>query len=71
MTDNKRDIKYLSILFLGFLFAMLVFSHFTSPLYPNYYGWDSAIFSLVGKGILTGKNYTLIFLTIKVHLYFG
>lgn len=56
MTDNKRDIKYLSILFLCFLFAMLVFSHFTSPLYPNYYGWDSAIFSLVGKGILTGKK---------------
>jgi len=45
-----------------FIMAMFIFSGYTSPLYPNYFGWDSAIFSLLGKGILAGKNlYTDLF----------
>ncbi len=38
-----------------FLLGMLVCSAYTSPLYPNYYWGDSALFSLVGKGMVEGK----------------
>ena len=52
---KKEDIKNLLILFGCFLFAQLLFSCFTSPLFPYNAGDDSAIFSLMGKGITEGK----------------
>ncbi|MBR2879368.1 MAG: hypothetical protein IKC02_01705 [Oscillospiraceae bacterium] len=58
----KRDLITLLILSVFFVAAMFVFSCYTSPLYPNYFGWDSAIFSLLGKGMLAGKElYTELF----------
>ncbi len=58
----KRDLITLLILGIFFIAAMFVFSCYTSPLYPNYFGWDSAIFSLLGKGMLEGKElYTQLF----------
>lgn len=56
---DSRNICLLIFLFLGFMFLC---SCYTSPLYPNFLGWDSAIFSLMGKGILSGKSlYTDLF----------
>ena len=48
----------ITLLILGVVFiaAMFIFSCHTSPLYPNLFGWDSAIFSLLGKGMLAGKE---------------
>ena len=58
----KRDLITLLILGIFFIAAMFVFSCYTSPLYPNYFGWDSAIFSLLGKGMISGKElYTELF----------
>lgn len=45
----------LAFLYLIYLIALLVASTFTSPLYPHLYGDDSALFSLLGKGILNNK----------------
>lgn len=61
---NKSKPDYRSVILLSFLYflALLVFSCYTSPLYPNYFGYDSAIFSLVAKGIKEGKAlYTELF----------
>ena len=49
------NIKWLSILLFTFVLGMFFFSAYTSPLYPNYYGADSALFTLLGKGISEGK----------------
>lgn len=38
----------------GILFLIL-FSYTTSPLFPDFYGWDSAFFMLVGKGMTRGS----------------
>lgn len=58
----KYDLRNLSILCFLFLAALFVFSCYTSPLYPNFFGYDSAIFSLMGKGIVEGKSlYTELF----------
>lgn len=63
LTDKKRnDIVALLVIGICFVLALLVFSCCTSPLFPHYYGVDSAIFSLLGKGILEGKQlYTELF----------
>ena len=53
---TKRDYISLSIVSVIFIVAMIGFSCYTSPLYPNYFGWDSAIFSLLGKGMVEGKE---------------
>lgn len=47
---EKVCLLLLSVLYL------LLFSGSTSPLFPYDYGWDSALFILVGKGINSGKN---------------
>jgi len=52
---QKKSRLHLLLLALCYFVALLVFSCYTSPLYPNYFGYDSAIFSLMGKGILAGK----------------
>ncbi|MBQ7121313.1 MAG: hypothetical protein IJO03_03520 [Clostridia bacterium] len=46
------------VLLLGafFVAAMFVFSMSTSPVTPNRLGLDSSIFSLLGKGIVSGKT---------------
>ncbi len=54
-TDRKKDCTNLLCLYICFLIAHLLCSSFTSPLYPHYFGDDSAIFSLMGKGITQGK----------------
>lgn len=52
---KSRDASLLLMLFGCFLFAEVMFSYFTSPLFPYTYGDDSAIFSLMGKGVTEGK----------------
>lgn len=54
-TSQVKDLRCLSILYSCYILALLLLSSFTSPLYPHYYGYDSALFSLLGKGILQGK----------------
>lgn len=47
---------------LASVFYLLVFSAYTSPLFPKFMDWDSAIFMMVGKGINEGKQlYTEVF----------
>lgn len=59
---TRKDVRCLLMLFLIYTFAMLVFSCYTSPMYPNLFGADSAIFSLLGKGIAEGRDlYTELF----------
>jgi hypothetical protein len=38
------------------LFFLLVFSASTSPLYPDYFGWDSGFFMQAGKMIVNGQT---------------
>ncbi len=56
MNYRKRILKmgYASIIFIVSIIFLLVFSYSTSPLYPYSYGWDSAFFQLVGKGMTKG-----------------
>ncbi|MBE7016865.1 MAG: hypothetical protein E7420_01715 [Ruminococcaceae bacterium] len=59
---TKRDYISLSLISVIFIVSMIGFSCYTSPLYPNCFGWDSAIFSLLGKGMVEGKGlYTELF----------
>ncbi|MBO5323892.1 MAG: hypothetical protein J6A88_07330 [Oscillospiraceae bacterium] len=59
---SNNDLLNLPILFALSLAGMFLLSCYTSPLYPNYLGLDSAIFSLLGKGIAEGKDlYTDLF----------
>lgn len=59
---SRNDMRNLCILICLFLLLMLFCSCYTSPVYPNFLGWDCAIFSLMGKGILAGKTlYTDLF----------
>ena len=53
MTMSKRKQKLL--LGLSVIPVMLVFSGFTSPLYPHYTGLDSSIFLIIARGIVSGK----------------
>lgn len=53
--NNKEMGKLLTVL-IASVVGLLFFSCHTSPLYPNFFGYDSAIFSLLGKGIVEGKN---------------
>lgn len=53
---RRKDIYNLLPLFGVYTLALLLFSCFTSPLFPNLLGVDSAIFTLLGKGLLNGKE---------------
>lgn len=53
--DQKRIQKNILLLLVAVLY-LLFFSAFTSPLFPKYLNYDSAIFMMVGKGILAGKE---------------
>ncbi len=52
----RSEIGQLCILGICFVIGMFVFSFNTSPLTPNMMGVDSSIFSLLGKGIVSGKT---------------
>lgn len=54
MKRRKQLIKIL-VLIIGSFMLMLVFSGFTSPLYPHYIGLDTAVFFTVAKGFVNGK----------------
>lgn len=51
-----NHIKYLAGLFAVAFLYLLVCSGYTSPLFPDMINYDSAIFMMVGKGILEGKE---------------
>ncbi len=54
---KKKVNKILPIVFaFVFVLGMLLCSAYTSPLYQSYYGADSALFTLIGKGITEGKT---------------
>ena len=52
----RKEIRLLLALSLCYILGLFLFSMHTSPLYPNLLGVDSAIFSLLGKGIVEGKT---------------
>lgn len=52
---EKNSKKILFIFLIVFVLGMLLAAGSTSPLYPQHYGGDSAIFLLIGKGIINGK----------------
>lgn len=58
ITIKKSEVNkgLLVILAITFVLGMFVFSAFTSPIYPSFYGGDSALFTLLGKGIVEGKT---------------
>lgn len=59
---QKKDTVQLAMLAVCFLTMQLITSCFTSPLFPKNLGYDSAIFTLLGEGILRGKMlYTDLF----------
>lgn len=59
---SHTDPKNICLMIFLFISGMLFCSCYTSPLYPNFLGWDSAIFSLMGRSILSGKTlYTDLF----------
>ena len=64
--------KTLSIRFLlsilGVLFVFF-FSYSTSPLYPDYYGGDSAQFLTIGREWMMGKSLTKNCLTTRDPLF--
>lgn len=49
---NKQYAIYIMIVSILFL---LFYSANTSPLYPNFYGWDSAFFTLAGQMVRDGR----------------
>ncbi|WP_022779303.1 glycosyltransferase family 39 protein [Butyrivibrio sp. AE3009] len=57
MSNNKKALGNIFIYVLMFVSAaifVLIASATTSPLYPNYKGWDSGLFQVIGKGWLQG-----------------
>ena len=58
---RNRSIELLVITISSIVY-LSVFSAFSSPLFPHYYKYDSAIFMMIGKALLDGKvMYTDIF----------
>lgn len=56
MVPAKKDLHNLLALSVLFLIVLFLTSCHTSPLYPDYFGADSAIFALIGKGMTEGKT---------------
>lgn len=59
MKDNSLNFikkEYIFILLLAFVAGLflLVFSYYTSPLYPDLYGYDAAYFMSMGRAIVHG-----------------
>lgn len=55
MKNIKINKIILLIFSFVFVFGMLVCAVYTSPLYPYNFGADSALFTLIGKGMTEGK----------------
>ncbi len=53
---KKKRIRTQWLFLLVSMVYLLLFSAFTSPLFPRFLEYDSAIFMMVGKGILAGKE---------------
>ena len=53
--EVKNNKIVLFIFVFLYLIGMILCSAYTSPLYSNYFGADSALFTLIGKGITEGK----------------
>ncbi|MBR4573281.1 MAG: hypothetical protein IKO16_00055 [Lachnospiraceae bacterium] len=51
---RQKIVEYTG-LFIVSTVHLLLFSLWTSPFYPNWYGCDASFFTLVGRGILEGK----------------
>ena len=47
---NKKSFLFILILFIISVLFVLIMSYSTSPLYPYYFGGDSAQFQTIGKG---------------------
>ena len=59
---DKKDVLRIVILSVALIVGLLLLSDSTSPLYPHSLGVDSSIFSLLGKGLINGKDlYTDLF----------
>lgn len=54
--DRKKELWRSWIFLPVSMVYLLFFSAFTSPLFPGFLNYDSAIFMMVGKGILAGKE---------------
>lgn len=58
VSKNRENRGWQHILgyFLISVLYLLIFSAHSSPLFPRYLNWDSAIFMMVGKGLNQGKR---------------
>lgn len=54
--NTVKSIQKQLLLILVSAVYLLLFSAYTSPLFPKFLNYDSAIFMMVGKGILAGKE---------------
>lgn len=59
IVQYKEHFIRLVLSILGILFVFF-FSYSTSPLYPDYYGGDSAQFLTIGKEWMLGTNLALL-----------
>ena len=55
MKSKITSVVFPLIILLSFTFFMLFFSYSTSPVYPNFYGNDSAFFRFMGLSLRKGK----------------
>lgn len=51
-----KKIKFICAAFIISFLYLLIFSAYSSPLFPGFYQYDSAIFMMVGKAIVSGKQ---------------
>lgn len=56
MKQGLRKKHYMMYSMILSVFFLLFYSANTSPLYPGFYGWDSAFFTLAGRMVLGGKT---------------
>ena len=56
LISRKNERAFMVGIGLVFVIGMLFWSGFSSPLYPYYYKDDSALFMLIGKGMVSGKT---------------
>lgn len=54
--NKKNKNKILLIFAIVFIIGMSLCSYSTTPVFPDIYGGDSAIFALLGEGIISGKT---------------
>ncbi|MBE7065358.1 MAG: hypothetical protein E7384_06065 [Ruminococcaceae bacterium] len=52
---KRKERLFLLVVYAVFIFGLLIVARYTSPLYLNNYGGDSAIFMMMGKSMVAGK----------------